>query len=144
RSILRAKAGAVYNAEFIEKTVEEMTIAMSKRGYAFAQVRPRGDRIYETHLINIVFVIEEGPRAYIERINIRGNSRTRDYVIRREFDIAEGDAYNRVLMDRAERKLKNLGYFKSVKITNEPGSAPDRVVINVDVEEQPTGEFSVS
>jgi len=144
RRIVRAKAGAVYNAEFIEKTVEEMTIAMSKRGYAFAQVRPRGDRIYETHLINIVFVIDEGPRAYIERINIRGNVRTRDYVIRREFDIAEGDAYNRVLIDRAERKLKNLGYFKSVKIANEPGSAPDRVVINVDVEEQPTGEFSVS
>jgi outer membrane protein insertion porin family len=144
RRIMRTKAGAVYNAEFVEKTVEEMTIAMSKRGYAFAQVRPRGDRIYETHVINIAFVIEEGPRAYIERINVRGNTRTRDYVIRREFDIAEGDAYNRVLIDRAERKLKNLGYFKSVKITNEPGSAPDRVVINVDVEEQPTGEFSVS
>ena len=90
------------------------------------------------------FVVEEGARAYIERINIRGNTRTRDYVIRREFDLGEGDAYNRALIDRAERRLKNLNYFKTVKITNEPGSAPDRVVINVDVEEQPTGEFSVS
>ena len=90
------------------------------------------------------FVVEEGARAYIERINIRGNTRTRDYVIRREFDLGEGDAYNRALIDRAERRLKNLNYFKSVKITNEPGSAPDRVVINVDVEEQATGEFSVS
>ena len=80
-------------------------------------------------------MVEEGPRAYIERINIRGNTRTRDYVIRREFDIGEGDAYNRALIDRAERRLKNLNYFKTVKITNEPGSAPDRVVINVDVEE---------
>ncbi len=90
------------------------------------------------------FVVEEGTRAYIERINIRGNIRTRDYVIRREFDIGEGDAYNRALIDRAERRLKNLNYFKTVKITNEPGSAPDRVVINVDVEEQATGEFSVA
>ena len=88
--------------------------------------------------------VEEGARAYIERINIRGNTRTRDYVIRREFDIGEGDAYNRALIDRAERRLKNLNYFKTVKITNEPGSAPDRVVINVDVEEQSTGEFSIS
>ena len=86
----------------------------------------------------------KGPRVYIERINIRGNTRTRDYVIRREFDIGEGDAYNRALVDRAERRLKNLNYFKTVKITNEPGSAPDRVVLNVDVEEQATGEFSVS
>ena len=121
-----------------------MTIEVSKRGYAFAQVRPRGDRNFETRQINIVFAVEEGARAYIERINVRGNTRTRDYVIRREFDIAEGDAYNRVLIDRAERRLKNLNYFKSVKVTNEPGSASDRVIINVDVEEQSTGEFSVA
>ena len=75
-------------------------------------------------------------RAYIERINIHGNTRTRDYVIRREFDIGEGDAYNRALIDRAERRLKNLNYFKTVKITNEPGSAPDRVVVDVNVEEK--------
>ena len=95
-------------------------------------------------MINLVFVVEEGARAYIERINILGNTRTRDYVIRREFDIGEGDPYNRALIDRAERRLKNLNYFKTVKITNEPGSAPDRVVVNVDVEEKSTGEFSVS
>src|SRR5262249_12523927 len=116
----------------------------AKRGYAFATVRPRGDRNYETRRIDLYYVIEEGPRAYIERINVRGNSRTRDYVIRREFDLAEGDAYNRALIDRAERRLKNLNYFKSVKITNEPGPAPDRVVLNVDVEEQSTGEFSIA
>jgi hemolysin activation/secretion protein len=91
-----------------------------------------------------MFTVTEGQRAYIERINIRGNTRTRDYVIRREFDLAEGDAYNRALVNRAERRLKNLSFFKSVKILNEPGSAPDRVVLNVDVEEQSTGEFSVS
>src|SRR4051794_32032947 len=144
RSKLRFSSGSVYNAEAVEKSVEEMTIEVSKRGYAFAQVRPRGDRNFETHTITIVFVIEEGARAYIERINIRGNTRTRDYVIRREFDIAEGDAYNRVLVDRAERRLKNLNYFKTVKITNEPGSASDRVILNVEVEEQSTGEFSIA
>ena len=100
--------------------------------------------IWRPHTINVVFTVEEGPRVYIERINIRGNTRTRDYVIRREFDIGEGDAYNRALIDRAERRLKNLNYFKTVKITNEPGSAPDRIVLNVDVEEMPTGEFSIS
>ena len=144
RDKLRMSAGSTYNAEAVEKTVEDMTIEMSKRGYAFAQVRPRGDRNFETHTVAITFVVEEGSRAYIERINIRGNTRTRDYVIRREFDIAEGDAYNRVLVDRAERRLRNLGYFKTIKITNEPGSAPDRIILNVDVEEQSTGEFSVA
>jgi len=144
RSRLRFSSGSTYNTELIEKTTEEMTIEVSKRGYAFAQVRPRGDRNYELHQINIVFSIDEGARAYIERINIKGNTRTRDYVIRREFDIAEGDAYNRVLVDRAERRLKNLNYFKTVKITNEPGSASDRVILNVEVEEQSTGEFSVA
>lgn len=121
-----------------------MTIESAKRGYAFANVRPRGDRNFEAKTINLVFVVEEGTRAYIERINIRGNIRTRDYVVRREFDIGEGDAYNRALIDRAERRLKNLNFFKSVKITNEPGSAPDRVVLNVDVEEMATGEFSIA
>lgn len=144
RSKLKVGPGGVYNAELVEKSVEDMTIEASKRGYAFAAVRPRGDRNFESKTINLVFVVEEGPRAYIERINIRGNVRTRDYVIRREFDIGEGDAYNRALIDRAERRLKNLNFFKSVKITNEPGSAPDRVVVNVDVEEMSTGEFSIS
>ena len=144
RSQLKLGEGSVYNADLVEKTVEAMTIQAARQGYAFANVRPRGDRNFETKTINLAFVVEEGARAYIERINIRGNTRTRDYVIRREFDLGEGDAYNRALIDRAERRLKNLNYFKTVKITNEPGSAPDRVVINVDVEEQPTGEFSVS
>jgi outer membrane protein insertion porin family len=144
RSQVKLSPGSVYNADLVERSVESMTIQAAKQGYAFASVRPRGDRNFETKTINLVFVVEEGARAYIERINIRGNTRTRDYVIRREFDLGEGDAYNRALVDRAERRLKNLNYFKSVKITNEPGSAPDRVVINVNVEEQPTGEFSVS
>ncbi len=144
RSALRISEGQIYNADMVEKSVENLTVEVSKSGYAFAQVRPRGDRDFEAKKINLLFVLEEGPRVYIERIEIRGNTRTRDWVIRREFDIGEGDAYNRVLVDRAERRLRNLGYFKTVKISNEPGSAPDRVILVVDVEDQATGEFSVS
>jgi len=142
RGLLRVAPGNIYNADLVEKSVEDVTIAVAKRGYPFAAVRPRGDRDFERKVVNIVFTLEEGPHTYIERINIRGNTKTRDYVIRREFDIVEGDAYNRALIDRAERRLRNLNYFKNIKINNEPGSAPDRIVINVDVEEQSTGEFS--
>jgi outer membrane protein insertion porin family len=143
-SYSRVSIGSLYNAEALEKSVEEMQIEASRRGYAFAVVKPRGDRNFESHTVSIVFAIDEGPRTYIERINVRGNTRTRDYVIRREFDIAEGDAYNRALVDRAERRLRNLDFFKTVKITTEPGSSSDRVVLNVDLEEKSTGDFSVS
>jgi outer membrane protein insertion porin family len=144
RSQLRAEPGRVYNADAVEKSAELVTVEVAKRGYPFAAARPRGDRIPDRRIVNVAFVVEEGPHTYIERINVRGNTRTRDYVIRREFDIVEGDPYNRALVDRAERRLKNLGYFKVVKITTEPGSAPDRVIINVEVEEQSTGEFSIA
>ncbi|MDE2364008.1 MAG: outer membrane protein assembly factor BamA [Hyphomicrobiales bacterium] len=142
--LVRIGAGQIYNGDLVEKTVEALTKDLARRGYAFAQVRPRGERNAAAGSVAIDFVIDEGPRVYIERINIRGNTRTRDYVIRREFEIGEGDAYNRVLIDRAERRLNNLGYFKKVRITNEPGSSPDRVIINVEVEDQPTGNFSIS
>ena len=144
RGFSRVDVGSVYNAEALEKSVEEMQIEASRRGYAFAIVRPRGDRNFEAHTVSITFAIDEGPRTYIERINVRGNTRTRDYVIRREFDISEGDAYNRALVDRAERRLKNLDFFKTVKITTEPGSSSDRVILNVDLEEKSTGDFSIS
>jgi outer membrane protein insertion porin family len=144
RGLVRTKAGDVYSADLVEKTMEDITIDLAKRGYAFSQVRPRGDRDFATRTINLAYVVDQGARVYIERINIRGNTRTRDYVVRREFDIFEGDPYNRALVDRAERRLKNLGYFKNVKIGTEPGSAPDRVILNVDVEDQMTGEFSIA
>src|ERR1700685_1105404 len=142
-AVLRTHQGDVYNADAIEKTVENLTVEITKHGYPFATVRPRGDRNAQSRTVSVVFVVDEGVRAYIERINIHGNTRTRDYVIRREFDISEGDPYNRALIDPAERRIKNLNLFKNVNIPNEPGSAPDRVVINVDVEEQSTGDFSV-
>jgi outer membrane protein insertion porin family len=144
RPLLRAEPGRIYNADAVEKSAELVTVEVAKRGYPFAAARPKGDRFPDQRVVNVLFVIEEGPHVYIERINLRGNTRTRDYVVRREFDIVEGDPYNRALVDRAERRLKGLGYFKTVKITTEPGSAPDRIIINVDLEEQSTGEFSVA
>ncbi len=141
---VRIGPGDVYDGDQVEKTVEAVTRELQRRGLAFAEVKPRGDRDPATHKVTLAFVVDDGPHLYIERINIRGNTRTRDYVIRREFDIGEGDPYNKVLIDRAERRLNSLGFFKKVKITNEQGSAPDRVIINVDVEDQPTGSFSIS
>jgi outer membrane protein insertion porin family len=144
RSKMRTSPGDVFNAEAVEKTAEDMTVDLAKRGHPFAVVRPREVRDRPAANINLVYRIEDGSRSYVEQINIRGNVKTQDHVIRREFDLGEGDAYNRALVARAERRLKNLGYFKTVKITSEPGSAPDRVIVNVVVEEQNTGEFSVA
>ena len=144
RPLVRLSPGDVYNGDAVEKTVDVLTREIARKGYAFTQARPRGQRNQANRTVAINFVVDEGPRVYIERINIHGNNKTREYVIRREFEIGEGDAYNRVLIDRAERHLNGLGYFKKVKISNEPGSSADRVVINVEVEEQPTGSFNIS
>ncbi len=141
---VRLHVGDTYNGDLVEKTVEKMTREVNRRGFAFSVVKPRGDRDPVTRHVSIVFSVEDGPRVYIERIVITGNTRTRDYVIRREFEIGEGDAYNKVLIDKAERRLNGLGFFKKVAITNQTGSAPDRVVILVNVEDQPTGSLSVS
>ncbi len=104
---------------------------------------PRGDRDFTNRTIGVTYSVDEGPRAYIERIEIRGNTRTRDYVIRREFDVSEGDAFNQVLIQRAKRRLEDLDYFSTVQISTAPGSAPDQVVLVVDVIEKSTGELSL-
>jgi outer membrane protein insertion porin family len=137
-------AGDTYNAEAVERSLVNLTTEVARRGHPFAQVRPRGDRDGAGQQIGITYVVDEGPRVYVERINVRGNNRTRDYVVRRELDLGEGDAYNKVLVDRAERRLNNLGFFNKVRITNEPGSAPDRVIVNIDVEDKATGSFSIA
>jgi outer membrane protein insertion porin family len=144
RRWLLARTGAVFDGNALDKTTEAVATEMAKLGYPFAQVLPRIARDPVARRIDITFVIEQGPRTYVERIEIHGNTRTRGYVIRREFDIAEGDAYNKTLIDRAERRLKNLNYFKSVKISKLPGSAPDRVVLDVEVAEQSTGDFNIA
>ncbi|MEH2509184.1 outer membrane protein insertion porin family [Nitrobacteraceae bacterium AZCC 1564] len=144
RRLLLARSGAVFDGSALDKTSEALAIEMAKLGYPFAHAVPRTVRNAEARRIDVTFVIDEGRRSYVERIEIHGNTRTRDYVIRREFDVAEGDAYNKTLIDRAERRLKNLNYFKTVKITTKPGSVSDRVVLDVEAVDQATGDLSVS
>lgn len=143
RGHLRTHDGDVYNADAVEKTIDALSLNLAKAGNPFVNVRPRADRTPDRHTVNLIYNIDQAPRLYVERIEIRGNDKTQDRVIRRELEIAEGDAYNRALIERSERRLKNLGYFKSIKITREPGSTPERVVVNVAVDEQSTGEFSI-
>jgi outer membrane protein insertion porin family len=135
-------AGDIYNASLIDKTTERLTLAIAERGYAFARVRPRAVPDLATRTIAISYVVDEGPRIYIERINVIGNDRTKDYVIRREFRLAEGDAFNPLMVDRAKKRLTGLGLFKSVEVKRRPGSSQDRVVLDVELVEQSTGELS--
>jgi outer membrane protein insertion porin family len=141
---LRTRAGDTYDADAVNRTVDDLSMQLARSGEPFASVFARSDRLPDRRLINLTYAIDPGKRLYVERIDIHGNARTHDDVIRREFDFGEGDAYNRALVDRAERRLKALGYFKTVKSTTQPGSAPDHVVLNVTVEEQDTGNFSIA
>lgn len=143
QSVVETRTGDVYSAKEVEDSIIALTETVAGRGYAFAQVTPRGDRNFENKTISVVYTIDQGSRAYVERIEIRGNDRTRDYVIRREFDVAEGDAFNQVLIQRAKRRLEATGYFEKVDISTAPGSEADQVVLVVDVVEKATGEFSI-
>lgn len=142
-SAIETRSGDVYSAKNVEDTIIGLTERVAGAGYAFAQVTPRGDRNFETRTISVVYTIDQGPRTYIERIEIRGNERTRDYVIRREFDVSEGDAFNQVLIQRAKRRLERLDFFETVNIATVPGSEPDQVILVVDLVEKSTGEFSI-
>ena len=137
------RTGQTYDGEKVDKAVENITFATGATGYAFVDVSPRLTRHTESKTIDLTFNVNEGPRVYVDRINIKGNTRTLDKVIRREVRLAEGDAFNRVLVDRSKSRIQGLGYFKNVEIEEKPGSAPDRTEIDVTVEEQSTGSFSV-
>jgi len=141
--LVETQPGDVYNAKNIEDTIIKLTEHLAGLGYAFAQVTPRGDRNFENRTISVAYTIDQGAKTYVERIEIRGNTRTRDYVIRREFDVSEGDAFNQVLIQRAKRRLEALGFFETVEISTAPGSEADQVVLVVDVVDKSTGEFSI-
>jgi outer membrane protein insertion porin family len=142
--LIKIQSGETYNAELIDKSIDALTFLAGEKGYAFVDIRPRVKRNREGKTVDVVFKIEEGPRVYVERINITGNTRTLDKVIRREIRLAEGDAFNRVLLNRSRSRIRGLGFFKTVEVTEEPGSAPDRTNLNFEVQEQSTGELSVS
>jgi outer membrane protein insertion porin family len=141
--ILPIRTGQQFNSELIEKATESITYATGVSGYAFVDVNPRLARNPEARTVDITFEVNEGPRVYVERINIGGNTTTLDNVIRREMRLAEGDAFNRVLVDRSQRRINSLGFFSDVTIEELPGTAPDRTVLDVKVAEQSTGSFSV-
>lgn len=136
--------GEIYNIKKINSSVEKMTVAVTEQGFAFGQIRPRIERDPISRLILVTYVVEQGPRVYIDRINVVGNARTRDYVIRREIRLAEGDAYNKRLVEQARMRLQRLGFFKGVKVSTRPGSSADRVILDFVVQEQATGEFSIA
>ena len=110
---LEFQSGDIYSARDVEKSLVSLTEAVARTGYSFGEVTPRGDRNFDDRTIDITFFVDEGPRTYIERIEVSGNTRTREYVVRREFDISEGDAYNRVYVNQAKRRLGSAGLLRA-------------------------------
>ncbi|TDQ80519.1 Beta-barrel assembly machine subunit BamA [Dongia mobilis] len=134
--------GDWYNADLVDKSVQAIANRVGTLGYAFVDVRPRIDRDTENRVLNLTYDIQEGPKVYVERIDIVGNVRTQDKVIRREFRLAEGDAFSTAKLRRTEQRLRNLTFFESVDIQTTPGSAPDKTIIKVKVAEKSTGELN--
>jgi outer membrane protein insertion porin family len=143
-SLVPLHRGELYQDERIEQATDALTFAAGAAGFAFVDVRPHYTPNRAKGTVDVTFDVKEGPRVYVDRVDIVGNTRTLDYVIRREMNLSEGDAYNRVLVDRSKNQIRALGYFKDVDITETPGSAPDRTGLQVKVTEQPTGELSFS
>jgi outer membrane protein insertion porin family len=144
RMLLPIQEGQIYEDKRIEDATDALTFAAGAAGFAFVDIRPRYVPNKATKTVDVVFEVKEGPRVYVERIDIVGNVRTLDPVVRRELRLTEGDAFNRVLVDRSKNQVKGLGFFKDVEIEELPGSAPDRTILKVKVTEQPTGELSFS
>lgn len=134
--------GDTYDASEVETTITNLTETVGNLGYAFVDITPRVDRDAENRTIGITYEIDEGPRVFVERIDIEGNVRTLDEVIRREFRLVEGDAFNATKLRRSRQRIQNLGYFRTVEVDNVEGSAPDKTIVKTRVEEQSTGDFS--
>jgi outer membrane protein insertion porin family len=142
---LAIKKGNFYDAKLVEDTIESLTEAAGLFGYAFAEVSPDYIRDKETLTMGITMKIADAPRVYVERIDINGNTLTQDKVVRREFRLAEGDAFNSIQVKRSADRIKSLGFFQeNLEIEQKPGSAPDRIVLEANVEEKSTGELQLS
>lgn len=140
--VLTTFSGEWYDADEVEDTIQALTDEVGNLGYAFVDIRPIIKRNREERLINVTYEIEEGPRVYVQRINIVGNVRTLDKVIRREFRLVEGDAFNAAKIRRSRQQIRNLGLFETVGINTEQGDQPDQSVLTVAVTEKSTGELS--
>jgi len=142
---LPMKKGMWYNAKLVEDTIDKLNETAGVFGYAFADTRPDYDRDPKNLTMGITFQIAEAPRVYVERIDINGNTLTQDKVIRREFRLAEGDAFNSLQVKRSTNRIKSLGYFQEkFEVAQKPGSGKDRVILEANVEEKPTGELQLS
>jgi len=142
RGSVLTEEGAWYDADQVDQSVQRMTDRIGALGFAFVDIRPRISRDRERKSIAVAYEVQEGPRVYVDRININGNTRTLDKVVRREMRLAEGDAFNSAKMRRSRQRLRYLGFFDKADVTNVPGESPDRTVVNVDVQERSTGEIS--
>jgi outer membrane protein insertion porin family len=142
-SKVASESGDWYDAGDLEESINNLTDYAGQFGYAFVDVRPRIKQDRKKKTIDIDYLVNEGPRVYVEKIDIFGNKRTLDKVIRREFRLIEGDAFNAVKLQHSQQMVRNLGLFEKVEVTNSPGSRPDRTVIDVEISERATGEFSV-
>ncbi|PTQ11616.1 outer membrane protein assembly factor BamA [Sphingomonas oleivorans] len=143
--LLQMKSGDWYNAKLVEDTVDAMTETAGVLGYAFADVRPNFERDKDKRTMSVTYKVADAPRVYVERIDINGNTITRDKVIRREFRLAEGDAFNGFRVKRSRDRIQSLGFFQDkLEIEQKPGSAPDKVILEANVEEKSTGELQVS
>lgn len=143
RPLVEMGTGDTYDGDAVERNVQRLTTAIQNRGFAFAEVRPRIARDREKQTVDLVFDVSEGPRVFVERIDITGNTRTKDKVIRREFRVAEGDAFNADTVRRSRLRLQDLGYFNTATVTPSQGSAPDRAVLTAVVDEKATGELTL-
>ncbi len=143
RPLLQLGAGDTYDGDLVERTTQALQDAVQNRGYAFVDVKPRIARNRDKKTVDLVFDITEGPRVFVERIDITGNTRTKDKVIRREFRLAEGDAFNAATVRRSRQRLQDLGYFNSVQVVPSPGSAPDRAIVTAAIDEKATGELTL-
>ncbi len=132
-----------YDANEVDNSIDKLTDEIGTLGYAFVNIRPKVNQRRDDRMIDLTFQVAEGARVYVERIDIEGNVRTLDKVVRREFQLVEGDAFNTSKLRRSRRRIGNLGFFKSAKINNVEGSAPDKTVIKVAIEEQSTGQVSL-
>ena len=142
KSFLTISEGDWYNADEVEKSVSNISEAVGSLGYAFVDVRPNIRRNKDNNTVDVTFDVQEGPRVYVERINISGNVRTLDKVIRREFRLAEGDAFSSAKLRRSQDRLRALGFFEKADVSAAPGSAPDKTNLEVQVVEQSTGDIS--
>ncbi len=143
-NLIPFQKGEIYNASRVEDAIDSLNFAAGIGGYAFVDIQPQIDRNRDTKTVDMVFNVIEGQRTYIERIDIVGNTTTLDSVIRREMELVEGDAFNRILLERSRSRVRSLRFFEDVEVTERQGSAPDRAIVEVEVTEQPTGELSFS